>query len=303
MNEWKYFDYKNLGLWCKQQMIAGNYQYLDLFKELLLLQLGKFRYKRLPENIHSRLIEYQLVFNTSLCMVRSDNLGGVILGNYKELKLNMNNEPETVSVTTLSGDYVGEYDYKDIVVLRDSPDGIPPFITMINTIEKLCNVQQTLDVNMNLYRLPILFTGSKNQLASLNTLAKKMLNCDPFAVVDKSLADTVQTADISPKISPLDLFKLYQNQRNLGLNRLGIYAGEVKRERIISGEVEAGNDYTDNVYEILKTTRLEWIKKANKKFGLNIQLVELDVNEDNEEEESEVKNDVKLRSREPDDHC
>lgn len=59
------------------------------------------------------------------------------------------------------------------------------------------------------------------------------------------------------------------------LASMGIYSADEKKERLITNEVQAQNDYTDYVYQGMVEQRKQFIQGVKDKWGIDIELVEL----------------------------
>lgn len=277
MNEWAYYNFMNMGEYTqilKTRMTNG--LWLRYFKETCGVKLGMFSYENLPDGLTSQIIEQALLFNSMLCFADIGGLGGVTLCKYTPSgKLNYYLKPEKVDLYALNGEPLGiQVKYDDIVPFRDNRMDIPPFINIITYIDKLIEIERTLSMNIKLLRLPVFFTGTREQVAQLNKLVQKIDNFEPFAITDKKLADTIKGTDIKMPYSPLDTFSLLEKYQEKCVSSIGIYSTDRKRERLVTAEIEANNDYVDLVYQDMLNERKSCLEESNKKFGTNMKLIE-----------------------------
>ena len=87
--------------------------------------------------------------------------------------------------------------------------------------------------------------------------------------------DAVKAFDIDIKINPKDIYELKTKYKNECLSSMGIYSVEEKKERKIVAEVTSQNDFTDHIYQDMKTQRQRFVDALNKADpSLNIRLIE-----------------------------
>ena len=83
--------------------------------------------------------------------------------------------------------------------------------------------------------------------------------------------------------------------KEMALGSIGIYSVDEKRERIVTEEVKATNDFVDFIYNGMVQERENSIKKVNEKWGHNIKLRESYVENVKDEQDLEARG-VKLES-------
>lgn len=176
--------------------------------------------------------------------------------------------------------------YEDIVIVRDNPSDIIPFVTLNSWLNKILDKEKTLDILMRLVRMPTILVGDKEQAGMLKQLMKKTYEYDGFAIGSKNFKSHVEQFDIRMPVQLSDVYELIEKYKNLALNSMGIYGVDEKRERIVTSEVMANNDFTDFIYTGMYRERQRWVKEANEKWGLNIILHETYV--DNQEDDIDI---------------
>ena len=228
------------------------------------------------------------MFNNFLCLWYDKGLGQVILFRYRfGGTYDIYWKPVTVDLLSLSGKSLAiGVPYEDIVIVRDNPSDIIPFVTLNSWLNKILDKEKTLDILMRLVRMPTILVGDKEQAGMLKQLMKKTYEYDGFAVGSKNFKSHVEQFDIRMPVQLSDVYELIEKYKNLALNSMGIYGVDEKRERIVTSEVMANNDFTDFIYTGMYRERQRWVKEANEKWGLNIILHETYV--DNQEDDIDI---------------
>lgn len=288
MNNETYYNYNNLRAYIDKLGIQCPDDYLRWFKDVVGTKVTMFYYDNLPGTLTSEITENALMFNNFLCLWYDKGLGQVILCRYRfGGTYDIYWKPVTVDLLSLSGKSLAiGVPYEDIVIVRDNPSDIIPFVTLNSWLNKILDKEKTLDILMRLVRMPTILVGDKEQAGMLKQLMKKTYEYEGFAVGSKNFKSHVEQFDIRMPVQLSDVYELIEKYKNLALNSMGIYGVDEKRERIVTSEVQANNDFTDFIYTGMYRERQRWVKEANEKWGLNIILHETYV--DNQEDDIDI---------------
>ena len=288
MNNETYYNYNNLRAYIDKLGIQCHDDYFRWFKDVVGTKVTMFYYDNLPGTLTSEITENALMFNNFLCLWYDKGLGQVILCRYRfGGTYDIYWKPVTVDLLSLSGKSLAiGVPYEDIVIVRDNPSDIIPFVTLNSWLNKILDKEKTLDILMRLVRMPTILVGDKEQAGMLKQLMKKTYEYDGFAVGSKNFKSHVEQFDIRMPVQLSDVYELIEKYKNLALNSMGIYGVDEKRERIVTSEVMANNDFTDFIYTGMYRERQRWVKEANEKWGLNIILHETYV--DNQEDDIDI---------------
>lgn len=270
------YDFLNLSQLMKRLGLEGHYIKFKYLKGLVNTKISMFKYKGLPEGLTSEILETALMFNNHLCFYKSKSLG-LTLCRYLTLgEFDIYWKPTHVDLLALNGKTIAtRVPFKDIVLVRDNECDIIPFLWILEFIEVLERVEDTLMKNMLLLQLPIIFTGKKEQIASFKALVKKTLNIDPFAFADREAIEALHNFDINLPVSLDEILSVYKNYKNMCLESEGIYGTETqKRERLLVGEVQSQTEYVDYIYQGFKNMRTNMLDEVYEKFGDKIEMVE-----------------------------
>lgn len=271
-----FYNIMNLDSCFKQLGITGSPQYLRWVKDIINTKCTMFRYKNLPEGLTTEIIERALLFNNHLCWYNSTKLGGLILCKYRPgSTFDLYYKPVTVDLLTISGQPVAfGVPYEDIVLARDNTMDIIPFVTLNSYLEKIVELEKTLDILTRLVRFPTILTGDKKQTAMLQQVLKKNANCEGFIIGSKEFSQHLEQFDIKLPCSLAEVYDMLNQYKKLALGSIGIYSSDEKRERLITAEIQATNDFTDFVYAGMVEERKLFLRLINERFGSKIELEE-----------------------------
>lgn len=287
-----FYNYNNLQDYCKKIGLVYDSEYLRWLKEIINTKVQLFKYKGLPKDINSRILEMALLFRNHLCWARVPNFGDDpilcvwVSGSTWDLYW----QPMYVNLLALNGKTIAtRVKFSDVVQVRDNTMDIIPFLTLNSWIEKIQEMERTLSINVQLLRLPTIFTGDKNQVASLKQMIKKITNFEPFAIGDKALVNSINSVKIDLPVKPMEMYSLLEQYKNMALASVGVYSSDSKRERLITAEIQASNDFADIVYQGMLEERRQWVKEMNEKFGTKIEIIEIyaQLSKDNAKEKAE----------------
>lgn len=271
-----YYNYNNLQNYCDQNKLRYDAQWLRWIKDIMNTKVSMFTYDNLPNDLTSQIIEMALLFNNFLCWYYDENLGGLILCRYRYgSEFDLYWKPKKVELLSISGKLIKtNVPYEDIILCRDNTMDIIPFLTLNGYMEKIMEMEDTLSINVQLVRLPAVFTCSRKQVATFKALFKDIKRLEPFVFGDKDVTDGLDQFDIKLPAALSDIYDLIDQYKNMALASMGIYGSDSKRERLITAEINANNDYTDFVYQGMLNERKLWIKQIKEKWNIDIKLNE-----------------------------
>lgn len=276
MNNEAYYDFMNLSNYIDKKKLQG--YSLRYLKEFVDIGTSMFVEENLPKNITSEIIENALMFRNRLCWYQNDGFGEEpILCQYvSEGNFDIYCKPKYVTIMSLMGVTLAlNVKYEDIILVRDNVLDIPPFLILDDIINRIKHIEDTLDVNMQLLRMPMIFSCDKKSVTQYKQLFKAIENCEPFVLANNDFAkDSTNSIPINLPVLPKDIYEIYDKYRNLGKESIGISATIEKASRVQAAEVEAQNDYVNFVYEERRKQRELWINEYNKRYNGNIKLVE-----------------------------
>lgn len=288
----EYCNYNQLSYYLSKEGVENNTTFIRWVKDIINTKIGMFKYKNLPNGLTNSIIENALLFNNFLCWYYDKNLGGLILCRWvANSDYDMYWIPKSVNLLTISGVSIkNNVKWGDIIPCRDNTMDIIPFITLKGWLDKIIDIEKTIDINIKISRFPMILKGTKSEVAQLKQLIKKAYTCEGIAITSNDLTGKLECNDVHLPISIDSLYILLQNYKAQTLASMGIYSNTMKKERLLSQEISCTNDYVDFVYAEMKEERQQWINEINAKWGLNIKLIETyDIN---------IKEDIEMKALE-----
>lgn len=300
MGEVAYFNYNNLESYLNKMQLCYDQDWLRWVKDIINTKITMFSWKLDPKyELTSEIMERALMFNNFLCAADVPGLG---FGIYRWRCGSVYNrywKPEKVGLLTLTGKNVAyEYPYEKIVLFRDNPMDIIPFLTLNAWIEKIIDKEKTLDSIFNWISLPMILAGDKDQANMLKQLLKKSIRREPYVVGAKGFKDHLESFDIKLPAEISDVYDILKKYRGMALSSMGIYEVDEKRERIVTSEIQAQNDYVDMVYTGMYNERKRFVDECKAMFGVEIKLDESYMQ--NQEDEIKLKEQSAEAEKKPD---
>ena len=283
----------------EESAYKNNKLYLYYFNRLKELAISMFEWKNLPSSVDPRFLELTL-FNDGQCLFFKDEVMG-----YLTLQCTIGGQFNVYRVPTNRRAYATNGYQNNL----DDTNSVIIYNTMLreNTIEvvdmfakRLYDLDSIIDVNANAQKTPVLITCDETQRLTLQNIYMQYTGNQPVIYGNKNLdvnGIKVLKTD-APYIGQM-IYELKINVWNEALSYLGISTvNNVKRERLITDEVQRnlGGTYASRYSRM--NMRKEACKNINEMFGLNIdvdyrqdysELVEKTDSPENNEE-SEVEN-------------
>lgn len=276
MNEESFYNYNNLESYYKKIGIAQPSDYLRWTKDIINTAVEMFDYEgQMPEGLNTRIIETALMFNNLLCFYKSPELG-VVLCRYRfSSEFSLYWEPIKVDLLALNGKPIAfGVPWEDIIPFRDNTMDIIPFLTLNSYVDKIIEQEKTLAVLTKLVRLPAIFTGTKEQTAMLKQVIKKNLDCEPFIVAEKDFKQHMEQFDVNMPCKLIEVYELLEKYKNMATGSMGIYSVDEKRERVVTAEINATNDFVDFIYTGKVECRKQALEEARRRGWFDLRLVE-----------------------------
>ena len=254
-------------------MQLNNFTYIDYLDRLKLLATSLFSWENLNEVAGygaECFLEETLFELGKACFVKDDKIGLKVFRVQPNGKLNNYNLPVRVNATAIG--YNKQFDFDDIVYIKNNELEIPTINTLQLISYRLYDTERTIDVNMTAQKTPVLIEGDTKTILTLKNVYMQYSGNTPFIFGNKQF-------DISNKLNVLktdapylvDKLELHKHELwNEALTYLGIdNANTDKKERLITDEVESNNDLISYYLNCFYKTRKEAADMINDKFLKN----------------------------------
>ena len=275
LNSKKYLDlqaYKNI--WNQNQY------FIDLFS----LALTSFQYKDMPTSIDTRFLELSMIL-TGRAVIYYDSAMNKLLGLQcvTNGQLNQYGYPVTYRAYGVNGFRSGVLDETNSVIFYNNEMHTPDLFRLNYASDLLAKIDETIDINLNGLKTPLLFQGTQKQLESLKNLYRQYMSGSTELFVDSSTdvtGNAINTVDLKPSYYVDKLQEAKANVWNDTMTYLGITNMTVfKKERQTDDEVRRllGGAYAYRNKRL--KPREDSVRKLNELFGLNVS-VDFNENQD-----------------------
>lgn len=271
----------------------------EYFRRLVELSCAMFEWKNLPEGMDERYIEMGLFRDGRMLFFKDEDLpeGQQYLctrctaqGPY-----DMYNIPIYRTAFANNG-YNRTLSKEDSVIIFNNYLHTNSWIDICGKAERLSNIDQTIDVNVNAQKTPVLILCDENEKLTMLNLYQQYEGNTPVIFGTSSLnPEAIQCLRTDAPYISKDLYELKTQYWNEALTYLGISnVSFQKKERMVSDEVTRNQGGTiANRYSRLEMRR-NACKEINEMFDLSIDCdfradfeIPLDLNEEQQEKEAE----------------
>lgn len=255
----------------KNYMLKNNIVFQDYYSRLKMIALSIFKWENLPESCNARFLEETLFRYGKAVFVNDSDMGYLNLKVTPADTLNVYEEP--LGYTAYSTNYNKIYDRDECVIIRNNPLEKSTDSSMMLFAERLTKIEQSLQVNINAQKTPVLIRCDDKTKQSLETVYAQYEGNSPVIFANKSLGD--KPLEVLSTSAPFVSDKLREEKRsvwNEALEFLGINTNpsDKKKERLISVEVEANNEQIDIQALTMLSMRQKACEDINEKYGLDV---------------------------------
>lgn len=238
------------------------------------IAMNVYKWEGLPNGIESRYIEKALFENGQAFFFDHPELGLMCLPCAGTNHINLYGEPTKVMVTGTG--YSKTMNITDGVRILNNDTAIPTFQHVNHYAEKLANIEQIIDQNLEQQRFPLLFRTSKNGEFSAKNMFNQIKQGIHALFVDKDMISGGGNIEVLNTDVPYLVDKLQaqlENYRKELLTFLGINSSIEKKERLLVDEVNSNNDYINMSLDLGLKQRQLAADKINELFGTDIKVV------------------------------
>ena len=249
---------------------ADQAAYCDYYSRLKNLAITMFKWHNLPDSVNERYLDYCLFTYGRAVFFDATSLGYMALNCALE-GINFYQEPNSIRPITP----VKVFDsipYDNCVLIRNTPDMYPTFLTTIRYAKMLYDIDQSIDVNIKAQKTPILILTDQKQKQSAMALYQKYNGNTPVIYGNKDNYDPnsfkVLRTDAPFVAGQLQDIKITKYNEYLGF--LGVGMADYKAERRVANEVTQFDRQSNALANIGLSQRKEACKKINRLFELNV---------------------------------
>jgi hypothetical protein len=244
--------------------------YNDYMAYLHLLAVTVFEWKGMPETVNIRYLEEKLYEKGTALFFKDEFMGYLALACTRSGGMNIYNEG--VAFQAFGTTYTKRYERDECVLIRNNYAEIPTKSMVELFTQRLYEAERTLDVNIKAQKTPKIIACTPEQKLTLLNIYDQYDGNQPVIVVDKSMdPDILRSIDTHSEYVADKVMVYKHNVLNDFVTRLGLNnVNTDKKERLLTGEVDANNELIQLSLETMLTPRKEAAEQINKMFGLNV---------------------------------
>lgn len=243
-----------------------------LYNRFRMLMINQYKWNGLDElNIQERHIENYL-FDNGFCLFFEDKLNGHlclpcsgagkqnVYGDYLNYRATGFNYQKGVSA-------------ENAVLIENNKMRLPTHTAVFYFVSRLYELVRTMDVNVKQLKLQTLFSATDKNILTVKKIIDEIEENNWAIITDStmSLEEIVKAIPTGVKCLTAELTDRYNAVMNEALTYFGINNSNTdKRERLITDEANANNQFIDSCAEMFLESRQRACEEINKKFGLNI---------------------------------
>ena len=243
-----------------------------LYDRFRLLMVNQFKWSGLDEfNIQERHVENYL-FDDGYCLFFEDKLlGKLCLPCYGENGQNVYGDFLRYRATGFN--YSKVYRADECVLIENNKLRMPTHKAVIYFVSRLYELTRTMDVNVKQLKLQTLFSATDKNILTVKKIIDEIEKNNWAIITDSTMQadEIVKAIPTGVKCLTGELTDRYNALMNEALTYFGINnANTDKRERLITDEANANNQFIDSCAEMFLESRQRACEEINKKFGTHI---------------------------------
>lgn len=278
----KKFDNKNYKF--IDSAILNDATYLDYLDRFKKVALSIFEWVNLPKSMNARWLEMCLFYKGQASLLKDKDYGFINTNCCSNGYINIYGLPSELNCYSFEYNttrrlYTGlnpledieKQQYEDAILVQNNFESIPTCGTLELFAYRLYEAQRTCDTNVKAQKTPVMVVCDETQRLMMENLYNQYDGNQPFIFGDKQQLDTSMLKAINTT-APIVFDKLEEYKKEiwndalsfLGINNINID----KKERLITGEANANNEFINLNLQSYLIPRQEACKKFNELFGL-----------------------------------
>jgi len=233
-----------------------------------------YEWENLPDSCNQKFLEKTLFYDGKACFVKHPLNDSIInLKCTPQGQINIYDEP--IAWRAYSYNFNEVYDEENIVIVHNNPIEKSTESIIIFYCEKIAEIEETININLACQKTPFIILCDEKQRLTLKNLYEQYQGNAPVIYGNKNLTEILENFKVVSTNAPYLADKLYEQKIkyiNELLNILGIETNpsEQKKERLITDEVNANNEFSFFSNEMFLIYRQKATNELNKKYGLNV---------------------------------
>ena len=264
--------------------ILNNATYLDYLDRFKKVALSIFEWVNLPKSMNARWLEMCLFYKGQASLLKDKKFGFINTNCTSNGYINIYGLPTELNCYSFEYQenrrlYTGlnptedneEQQNEEAILVQNNFESVPTCGTLELFAYRLYEVERTCDVNIKSQKFPVMIIVDENQRLMMENLYNQYDGNQPFIFGDKQQLDSNMLKSINTE-APYVVDKLTEYKKeiwNEALSFLGINNINLdKKERLITGEANANNEFINLNLQSYLAPRLEACRQFNELFGL-----------------------------------
>lgn len=243
--------------------------YYDALTEIAL---SSFKYENLPPTIDPRYLEMSLFKNGKSVVFNDDVLGLIALDVVANGSFDIYGVSKKRRAYSKYNNYQQILDSANSVIVWNNKMRTNSMMIVEYFSRQLSNIDNTISVNVNGQKTPIILQGTEKQKLSLINMYKEYQGNVPLICAYDGIDVSTAMKSI-PTLAPYVSDKLTDLKNEIwkqALNFLGVASGSEKRERMLKGEIMMNQGQAFAVRQSRLQSRQKAVEEINTMFGTNI---------------------------------
>ena len=241
--------------------------YLDRLSEIALTS---FDWINLPDTVDPRFLELILFSKGKILYFRDEIVGDLALQFSTSGKLDFYRNPTKRRAIADNG-YTNNLNQKNSVIIYNNYMRIPTAPIMEYYAMRLWDYDNTIAVNVNAQKTPVLLQCAEEQRPTVANLYKEYDGNAPVIYGDKNLdLNAIKSIITGAPFVADKIYNIKMKIWNEALTALGVNYNIEKKERLVTDEVNVSQGATNAMKNTRLKARKEACKKINDMFSLNI---------------------------------
>ena len=276
--DWKNLDVTGMGYANTEYIygVDGNARNLSTFANnfsaMALIAQNRFKWESEVIKPYDRLSEYieMLLFWLGQCCLAEE--GGV--WKVKKCVTNGNIGKYGLPTKFTTCDYDGSntvvYNYDDVIWIKNNAFCIPTYAWLRKYCDRISHIERVMDLNIDAQKTPYIIESTPEVQLSVKNVFKKIKEMSEVIFLNANkggIRDKVKVLNLNAPYLVDKLYAQKQNEFNDALNFIGINTIDEKKERLITGEAEISEEFTDSCDDMFYSARKIALKQAEKRIG------------------------------------
>lgn len=275
----KHFTYQNL---MQMTSIRGRRYYSHYMRYLQLIAFQMFKWENLPKGIDERFLEVTLHVQGQICFVKHPKMGFIVAQGSPYGHFDIYGRPTKFrcvfpnyqNFNSVLYNFVGDNKNANGVMIYNNDTQMPTYPSLQLFADDLAHIKQVTKINVNGQKTPHIIVGNDKILMSLKKYEKQMeLDAETIHINDKLDLNALQVYQTPAPYVADKLNEHLSFTWNEAMTFLGITnTNQLKRERMITDEVNANNEQTQASENIYLKARQQACDIINDLFGLDVKV-------------------------------